>query len=213
MQEIPFELAALQNAVNYQSWAFDTIAPYVGSRVLEIGAGIGNMSRWLPVRERLVLTETDPFLLKFLREKKPGSVENPAISIQSLDVLNDDIDGLKSENFDTIVSFNVFEHIEDDALALARLSELVRGSDQTKTRRLITFVPAHEWAFGSLDSHFGHFRRYDKTSWSKLCQVAAPDATLHMQYFNIVGLVGWWVSGRLLKKKNIGLNTLPLCQE
>ena len=42
---------------------------YMGRRILEVGAGIGNMSQWLPVRERLVLTETEPALLAVLHAR------------------------------------------------------------------------------------------------------------------------------------------------
>ena len=56
-ESIPFELESLREAINYQRWIVDMISPFLGNSILEIGAGIGNISRWLPVRQRLVLCE------------------------------------------------------------------------------------------------------------------------------------------------------------
>jgi 16S rRNA A1518/A1519 N6-dimethyltransferase RsmA/KsgA/DIM1 with predicted DNA glycosylase/AP lyase activity len=56
---LPFELEILKDATNYQKWAAQAILPYLGERILEVGSGIGNMSQWLPVRQKLVLSETE----------------------------------------------------------------------------------------------------------------------------------------------------------
>src|SRR3977135_2446531 len=50
-------------------WMFDRLRPWVGRRVLEIGAGIGNMSAFLVDRDRVVLTDTEPYYLGRLRER------------------------------------------------------------------------------------------------------------------------------------------------
>src|SRR5882762_1065888 len=48
-------LECLAGAVRYNAWMFDRIRPWIGSQVLEIGSGIGNLSAFLVDRERLVL--------------------------------------------------------------------------------------------------------------------------------------------------------------
>jgi SAM-dependent methyltransferase len=62
-----------------------------------------------------------------------------------------------SDTFDTILMFEVLEHIEDDRAALSRVHELLRASGQ-----LLLSVPAHEKSFGPSDVFAGHFRRYDR---------------------------------------------------
>src|SRR6266571_503549 len=49
-------LERMATAPRYNRWMFDRLRPWVGRRVLEIGAGIGNMSAFLVDRERVVLT-------------------------------------------------------------------------------------------------------------------------------------------------------------
>ena len=66
--DLHFELDLLARAYNYQRWVFDTIEPFLGNRILELGAGIGNMSKWLPIREKLILTEYDLEFLKLLKK-------------------------------------------------------------------------------------------------------------------------------------------------
>src|SRR5258708_15171171 len=53
-------LERMAAAPRYNRWMFDRVRPWVGRRVLEIGAGIGNMSAFLVDRERVVLTDMLP---------------------------------------------------------------------------------------------------------------------------------------------------------
>src|SRR5205809_1927275 len=46
-------LERMAAAPRYNRWMFDRLRPWVGRRVLEIGAGIGNMSAFLVDRERV----------------------------------------------------------------------------------------------------------------------------------------------------------------
>ena len=56
-------LERMAAAPRYNRWMFERLRPWVGRRVLEIGAGIGNMSAFLVDRERLVLTDTEDYYL------------------------------------------------------------------------------------------------------------------------------------------------------
>lgn len=62
-----------------------------------------------------------------------------------------------NDTFDTILMFEVLEHIEDDRAALSRVHELLRPSGQ-----ILLSVPAHESSFGPSDVFAGHYRRYDR---------------------------------------------------
>jgi SAM-dependent methyltransferase len=206
--ELPFELDALSAAVNYQRWVSDAVQPYLGRRILEFGAGIGNMSRWLPVRDRLVLTETEPMLLDVLRGRKADYFGDAAakVEIAPLDLTRDVGDPgtratLAGHRLDTIVSFNVLEHIEDDRAALSMLIDVLRSGDGA--RRLVSFVPAQAWALSDLDRHYGHFRRYSAARIRDLSRELAPEATLTLTPFNALGLAGWVWSTMILKHTTI----------
>lgn len=207
MTELPFELRALAGASNYQRWIVDTIEPCLGRRILEVGAGVGNMSRWLPVRDRLIVTEGDEALLGELRSDELLTKKS-RVSVRKFNLLDDDVFDLIDEKLDTVVSFNVLEHIEDDASALRRLKRIVLAGDSLRPRRIVSFVPAQQWAYGSLDRAFGHFRRYTARRWRDLHQEVAPEARLSLRYFNPVGLLGWVVNGRILKRNEIGAGAL-----
>jgi SAM-dependent methyltransferase len=207
--DLPFELESLSRAVNYQRWVSDAVQPYMGRRILEFGAGIGNMSRWLPVRERLVLTETEPLLLDVLRARTREYFGDAAanVVIAPLDLTRDARDprvsaSLERHRLDTIVSFNVLEHIEDDRAALAMLIDVLRASDAAE-RRLVSFVPAQAWALSQLDRHYGHFRRYSAARIGELSRDLAPDATLSVTPFNALGLLGWVWTTMILRRTTV----------
>src|ERR1700748_1523598 len=129
--EMLFELESLAKAVKYQRWVSEAIQTRWGRRILEVCAGLGTMSHWLPVRERLVLTETEPALLTILQERTPQYFGEDAArgSVLSLDLSQPaGAHQLQREAFDPIVSFNVLEHIEDDRAAIKQLLDILRAT-------------------------------------------------------------------------------------
>lgn len=206
---VPFELQLLSQAHQYQKWVADSVRPYMGQRILEVGAGIGNMSRWLPLRERLVLSEGDQGLAQELYRVIAGDFRGDSrAGVSIVDLAQDWARDYENENFDTIVSFNVLEHIEDDLKAFRDLVGILKRSRAIGPKRLVTFVPAHPWAFGSIDRTFGHHRRYSKSRLLSLAQTAAPEGDFYARHFNIIGLPSWFLMNRVLKKQNIGFGAI-----
>ena len=203
---LPFELDILAEARNYQKWVFDAVQPYLGRRILEIGSGIGNMSRWLPSDELLVLTETEPELLDLLQRRvgEYFGVNAGRVHVEPLELTPTTLAPAKISPyaFDTVISFNVLEHIEDDRAAVRTLIDVLRASS-APVRRLVSFVPAQAWALTDLDRHYGHFRRYSKTRIRELSRELAPDAALTITPFNALGLVGWVWNTMILKRTRI----------
>jgi SAM-dependent methyltransferase len=201
---LPFELDSLAEARNYQQWVFDAVSPFLGRRILEIGSGIGNMSQWLPTGDLLVLTETDPQLVQLLRERAASYFGSHVakVCIHQLELGGAQEHALAAYGFDTIVSFNVLEHIEDDRDAVAHLLGLLRASPAA-VRRLVSFVPAHAWALSDLDRHYGHFRRYSRDRIGQLSLELAPDARVTVIPFNAVGFAGWVWSTMILRQTRI----------
>ncbi len=63
-------LDAFASAPNFNRWMADTIQPYIGKRVLEIGAGMGNLTRLLLAgRKRYVATDIDREHLERLKNR------------------------------------------------------------------------------------------------------------------------------------------------
>jgi SAM-dependent methyltransferase len=210
-EAVPFELEVLVNANRYQKWLVDVVRPYLGKRVLELGSGIGNMSRHLPLQERLVFSEISPALIKILESRIP---QRPGQSITLVDPSIPLHQTFLEENFDTVLSFNVLEHIEDDAGMLRDLITLLQNSNSPGTKRIVTVVPAHQWAYGEVDKSFEHFRRYSASSFRKTLRNAGV-TELHrknfrFRYLNLPGLLGWWLNGKLLGRKKIGTGNVKL---
>ncbi len=178
----------------YNDWIWQSIAPYVGNRVLEVGAGIGNMTRVLYGRDLIVATDLELPYLHILRNR---FARNPTIEVERLDLNSDDCLALKRHEFDTVVCLNVLEHIEDHEGALQRLYEVLMPGG-----RLALFVPADQKLFGTMDTQVGHFRRYSREELQRLME-AAGFVTEKMTYQNIFGRFGWWLNGRVLKRAHL----------
>jgi glycosyltransferase involved in cell wall biosynthesis len=179
---------------HYNDWIWQSIAPYVGNRVLEVGAGIGNMTRVLYGRDLIVATDLELPYLHILRNR---FARNPTIEVERLDLNSDECLALKRHEFDTVVCLNVLEHIEDHEGALQRLYDvLVPGG------RLALFVPADQKLFGTMDTQVGHFRRYSREDLQQVIE-AAGFVMEKITYQNIFGRFGWWFNGRVLKRKHV----------
>lgn len=63
-----------------------------------------------------------------------------------------------AQSFDLLIAFEVLEHIEDDAGALASWLELLKPGGQ-----VLISVPAHRRRWNITDVLVGHYRRYDRT--------------------------------------------------
>jgi SAM-dependent methyltransferase len=181
------ERMALAPAFN--RWMFDRLARWVGQRVLEVGSGIGNMSRFFADRERVVLTDTEPWYREQLRQRFNGRRNIAVLDM----VLPQETQALSGETFDTIVCLNVLEHVEDDRGSLAAMRGLLKPGG-----RLVLLVPALPLLYGSLDRALGHFRRYTPRQLRERYRDAGLEVE-HMEYFNLAGLPGWWFTSRVLK--------------
>src|SRR3989442_11282546 len=117
-------LERMAAAPRYNRWMFDRLRPWVGRRVLEIGAGIGNMSAFLVDQarvDRVVLTDTERYYLVRLRERFAG---RPQVSVAELR-LPAVSPALVAERLDTVVRLNVLEHIQDDRALLRAMHDLL----------------------------------------------------------------------------------------
>lgn len=172
---------------------FERVRPWVRDRVLEIGSGIGNLSQFLVDRPQVVLTDTAEPYLERLRERF-GRLPN----VEVMRLYLPTVDGpVTTRSFDTIVCLNVLEHITDDARSLAAMRGLLGPGG-----RLVLLVPALPALYGSLDRALGHERRYTPGELRKRFGEAGLRLR-HLEYFNLAGIPGWWLTGRVLRREVI----------
>jgi hypothetical protein len=206
---LPHDLAESFKAVRYQAWILRRIRPWLGHQILELGSGCGAMSRWFQDAERLYLSEPEAQLQGLLKALIPRWFPDPGkVDLRQLALPQDGLEAYADKGIDTIVSFNVLEHIEDDGAVLAQAADLLRRSSAAGPKRLITFVPAHPFAYGAHDKATGHYRRYDRARLRALAAKAAPEARLHLSSFNFFGLWGWWLKGRVMGQAQVDSGTI-----
>jgi SAM-dependent methyltransferase len=122
--------------------------------VLEVGCGRGAAAARIARRaERLVGCEPDAHSFAMAKSNigAVASVYN-CMSSQLPDAYR----------FDTICAFEVLEHIEDDAEALAEWFDKLHPGGS-----LVLSVPARQTRFAAADRIAGHFRRYEPREMSE----------------------------------------------
>jgi glycosyltransferase involved in cell wall biosynthesis len=186
----------LAHARRFNKWVVKDIEPYLGDRILEVGAGIGNVSRLLPKKEKLIVTDID---LSYLEILGVAFQDNAMIDVAKLDISRrDDVEKLGSAVCDTVVCLNVLEHIEDDVNALNNMRHLLSPGG-----RLVLLVPQYKWLFGSYDRYAGHVRRYTCMDLTKKLE-KANFRLVRFKNFNFLAIWGWWVNSCLLKRTSLG---------
>lgn len=186
-------LEALSAAPRFNAWMAETIRPYVGERVLEIGAGIGNLTRiLLPRRRQYVATDIDSEHLARLSSRFQ---HRPSIKIRYCDLAKPADFTEYRGAMDTVICLNVLEHVEDDNTGLKNIhASLAPGG------RAIVLVPHDQRIFGTLDTALGHYRRYSHDELRGKMESAGFDVERVLE-FNRISRPPWYVSGRVLKRK------------
>jgi SAM-dependent methyltransferase len=187
------ELDALAEARNYYTWITRRLAPYLGARTLEVGAGIGTFTEYLlGARSDTVVTAVEPAANNFphLERRFRG---NPRV--RTLPGYLDET--VAPGQADAVVAINVMEHVPDDrAFVRAAARALAPGG------HLCIFVPALPWLFGTLDEAFEHYRRYTRRTLAALLPGSGLEP-LELRYVNLPGVAAWWLSGKVLRRRTI----------
>jgi 2-polyprenyl-3-methyl-5-hydroxy-6-metoxy-1,4-benzoquinol methylase len=187
-------LRRMAAAENYNAWLLERSRPHLGQRVLDVGAGIGTFSESLSSAcELVVAAEPDPELASALKRRFASRSNVMVVEIDAESFA----DAALPRPFDSVVCFNVLEHIADDAGALDAFRAQLRPGG-----KLLLLVPAHPALFGSADRMLGHERRYRKSVFRALL-TERGFATEVLRHVNPVGALGWLVSGRLLHREQI----------
>jgi len=183
-------LGATKGAPRLREWMAATVRPYVGDRVLEIGAGVGNLACHFIPRDLYVVSETSELALDHLRSYALGK---PYLHVARIDPWT--CEGILDhiERYDTVLMVDTVREREDAATAVRNLSRtLVRGG------RLILVAPNCPAYSGSLDTALGIGRRYTPNAVTKMLAGAglSPEAVFDLNRFAVPA---WLLSGRILR--------------
>lgn len=185
-------LIDLGRARRFNIWMANVLRPYIGNRVLELGAGIGTLTGQFIPREMYVASDINPNYLRYLHSYSFGKPYLRALRIDAGDPV--DFEGLE-EQFDTALLINVLEHLPDEQQALNNLwSALAPGG------RAIVLVPQHPALYGTLDEALQHCKRYTKTDLREALELSGFQVETIFD-FNRISVPGWLLNGKLLRRR------------
>ncbi len=199
------DLEAMSFAVNYHKWILDEFRPFLGKRVVEVGAGTGSFSELILQESIDSLSLVEPSEMFESLTANVAQIKNNTHvdfykSIFS-DVATEILDKQKP---DSIIYVNVMEHIENDRLELDHIHRTLG-----KGGRCFIFVPALMSLYGEFDRKIGHFRRYTKPEVEEKCG-SAGFKILKSKYFDLAGIVPWFVKYKLLKSDSLDSGAVTL---
>jgi glycosyltransferase involved in cell wall biosynthesis len=187
-------LQRMKELHRYNQWIFSKFQPYLGRRVLEAGSGIGNITKFLLDRDLIIATDVET---KYLTLLKNTFGKYKKFMIEQLDISGTEVKRYQSYHIDSVICFNVLEHIEQDEKPLKKIFELLEPGG-----RLLLLVPSHPWLYGSLDEHLGHQRRYGKEELRNKLETAGFKV-IFLKHFNRIGILGWFLDSRILRRKRL----------
>ncbi|MCL4851444.1 MAG: glycosyltransferase [Bryobacteraceae bacterium] len=182
-------------ASRFNRWMADTISPYLGRNILEIGAGIGNLTRHLiSRRERYIAADIDQEHLARLRARLH---HRPNLQTLPCDLSRPDDFRDLAGSVDTVVCLNVLEHVDDELRALANIRMALCDGG-----RAVILVPEGPGIYNELDAALGHSRRYTEEHFRK-CLRTSGFRVEQMIPFNRISRPGWYLNGSVLRRRTI----------
>lgn len=174
------ELDLFAEAINWKLYFSSMIQPYLGKRVLEVGAGLGATTQALCRRteSEWICLEPDPRLRAMIDQKielgqLPKNCKTRGGVIATLDV---------TEQFDTITYIDVLEHIQNDHSETLSASKLLNNKG-----KLVILSPAYGFLYSPFDSKIGHYRRYTR---QMLRELTPPNCkVVQLLYLDSVGML------------------------
>jgi glycosyltransferase involved in cell wall biosynthesis len=187
-------LRRVEGLQRYNAFMWSLMRPWIGRRVLEVGAGTGLLTKYLLSSERLLTTDLDADYVEWLSRTY---ADRPNVEVRQVDLATLAAQNLNDRGFDTVVCANVLEHIEDDDAALRSMRALLIPGG-----RVVLVVPAIKALYGSIDQAIHHYRRYAEDELRQKLAGAGLEPE-HIGYFNMLGVPGWYLNAVLLRRRTV----------
>ena len=192
-------LEVIADAGKFNRWMYETIKKHCSGEILEIGSGIGNISQFfISDGANISLSDIENSYFYRLQEKFGGNKNLKGMF--RLDFSDKNLEKNYPEllgKFDTIFALNVVEHIPDHEQAMQNAMKMLKPGG-----KVVILVPAFQWLFNGFDKQLDHQRRYTKKTLQNLLE-RAGFSVVYWQYFNFIAILGWFVSGTVLRKQII----------
>lgn len=193
------ELSLFAQACNWKRYFARCLRSCLAGDVLEVGAGLGETTRFLCDGRQASWTclEPDPKLAAQLACTIAGLTSGVRV-----EVLPGTLADLPSgRGFDCILYMDVLEHIADDRAEMA-----LAGARLKPGGCLVVLAPAHMALFSDFDRAIGHYRRYDR---GMLRAVAPADLVEErLFYLDAVGMLCSLANRVLLRQAQPSLRSI-----
>jgi SAM-dependent methyltransferase len=187
------DLHQMQQARRYTDWIARQILAHCGTRVLEVGAGIGNITRrLLRHAEYVCALEPNPACFENLQRDFAGV---PNFECRPWRIEDCSAEFAAARRIDTIVCVNVLEHVHAELDTLKRFRRMLPAS----AGRLLLVVPAVPAAYGTIDAALGHYRRYSRSHLRSVL-LDAGFSIDSIRYLNLIGLIAWFFNARIARR-------------
>jgi SAM-dependent methyltransferase len=187
------DINLLEEADNYFKLILENFDGCVGKNILEVGAGTGNLTKWLRIMypdANITALEPSTNMIKSINEKnipnlniKQGFLKDCYLELQ--------------DQFDTIIYNNVLEHVEDDQTEI-NLSYKILKQDGY----LLSYNPALQALYDHHDESVGHYRRYQKNDLKTKYQNSGF-IVKKAKYHDMLGAFLMFVKYKIIKSTNI----------
>ncbi|MFH1541153.1 MAG: class I SAM-dependent methyltransferase [Elusimicrobiota bacterium] len=191
-------LQLVEEINKYSSWIYSKFFKYIKGKVLEVGCGLGTITQFYVNDFDVTAADISDEYVNIVKQRFHNckNFHSAVLNIES------ETDILQENGYNTIISSNVLEHIQNDVAALRNMNKVLKDGGV-----LILLVPACRFLFSNLDKNVGHYRRYSKLEIKNKLEDAGFIIEKQF-YINIFGALGWFFNGKILKRKT--LESLPL---
>ncbi|MDR2757079.1 MAG: glycosyltransferase [Planctomycetaceae bacterium] len=169
--------------------------PYLGNSILELESHTGLISRLLPQREKLVVSDHREECVRFLENLFDG---NAVVTVLSLDPDSEPEENLPDNEFDSVLYIHGLQKTKNETATLKRIYKMINPGGKA-----LLIVPQHPGLFCELDKTFGYQRRYTKQNLRQLCR----ETGFHLvkcQSIHVASFFSWLLNGVLFRRNKIG---------
>ena len=190
------DLEAMSFAQNYHNWIYENIETELGTKIAEIGSGVGNFTEFLLRNEHARIDAYEPCAKMHLNNKFS---KNPRVNCinSNFELVSKSCDN----KYDSVIFINVLEHIQQDSDAIKKAYKIIRRGGT-----LIISVPALQVLYSNFDRSIGHYRRYQKSELIKLAQIASFKI-MSCKYFDSIGIIPWFIFMKGMRRGLSSRNT------